>query len=172
MNKERVLVTGASSGIGLELARQFAMHGHSLILTARHGTELEQVARELQGAHGTEVKTIAQDLEKPGACDYIAYEAAENGEPIGILVNNAGLGQRGKFLEYPLERDLAMLRVNIETVVRLTKAIAPGMLKRRRGRILNTASVAGFEPGPLLAVYHATKAFVLSFTEALGVELE
>src|SRR3954469_24964782 len=172
MNKERVLITGSSSGIGLEMARQFAMRGHPLILTARIQSELDNVARELESTHRVEVDTIAGNLQEPGACEAIADAVRQSGKQVDILVNNAGLGQRGNFWEYAMDRDEAMLHVNIEAVVRLTKLFLPQMIERKTGRILNTASVAGFEPGPLLAVYHATKAFVLSFTEALRIELE
>ena len=172
MKNERVLITGASSGIGLELARQFAMHGHPLIITARVGAELKSVAAELEEAHGVGVRTIPQDLARLGAIEAIVNTVQEWGEPVDVLVNNAGLGQRAYFWEYPVDIDDSMLRVNIGAVVRLTKAFLPAMIERGSGRILNTASVAGFEPGPLLAVYHATKAFVLSFSQALGVELE
>lgn len=148
------------------------MHGHDLFLTARVESELHSIGRQLEEAHGIQVQTIAQDLEMPGACEAIVQAVELDSRPIEILVNNAGLGQRGRFWEYPLDHDLAMLHVNIEAVVRLTKAFLPPMVQRKRGRILNTASIAGFEPGPLLAVYHATKGFVLSFSEALAVELE
>jgi len=167
-----VLITGSSSGIGLEMARQFAMRGHPLILTARIQSELDNVARELESTHRVEVDTIAGNLQEPGACEAIADAVRQSGKEVNILVNNAGLGQRGNFWEYAMDRDEAMLHVNIEAVVRLTKLFLPQMIERKTGRILNTASVAGFEPGPLLAVYHATKAFVLSFTEALRIELE
>ena len=172
MNKENVLITGASSGIGLELARQFAEHGHSLILSAPVESELRQIAGEIEQEHGVSVRTIAQDFEEPHAAEKLFERASQAGEPVDILVNNAGLGQRGRFWEIPIERDYSMIRVNVETVVYLTKLFLPAMLRRGHGRILNTASIAGFEPGPLLAVYHATKAFVLSFSEALKVELE
>jgi short-subunit dehydrogenase len=172
MKKENVLITGASSGIGLELARQFAEHGHALILTAPVENELQRIADELEQTHQVPVQILAENLEDPDAPQRIFEAVKGEGQAVDILVNNAGLGYRARFWEYPIERDMAMLRVNIEAVVRLTKLFLPPMLKRRRGRILNTASIAGFEPGPLLAVYHATKAFVLSFTEALSIELE
>src|SRR3954471_20384740 len=166
-SEERVLVTGASSGIGLELAREFAKHNHPLVLTARVASELRDIARDFETSYGVSVRIIAQDLEKPGAHQAI-FEAVEGaGERIDILVNNAGLGQRGEFWKYPIEQDQKIIRVNIETVIHLTKLFLPPMLKRSHGRILNLASIAAFEPGPLLAVYHASKAFVLSFSEAL-----
>ena len=172
MNNDTVLITGSSSGIGLALAREFAQHGHPLVLTAPVASELRDIAADIGRSYGVNVRTIAKDLETPTAADEIFAELAADRVPIEILVNNAGLGQRGKFWETPLDRDIAILRVNIEAVVRLTKAFLPIMIKRGHGRILNTASIAGFEPGPLLAVYHASKAFVLSFSEALAEELE
>lgn len=173
MNTEdTVLITGASSGIGLHLAHQFAKHGHRLLLTAPIRQELEAIARDLSREYHVEVGVLAEDLSQPEAAERIFKCVERDGTQIDILVNNAGLGQRGRFWETPLERDVAMLRVNIEATMRLTKLFLPAMLARKRGRILNTASVAGFEPGPLLAVYHATKAFVLSFSESLATELE
>ncbi len=172
MNKDNVLITGASSGIGLALAREFAQHGHPLVLTAPIPSELRDVAADIGRSFGVNVRTIAKDFENPASAEEIYAELAADRIPIEILVNNAGLGQRGKFWETPLDRDVAMIRVNVEAVVRLTKAFLPVMVKRGHGRILNTASIAGFEPGPMLAVYHATKAFVLSFSEAIATELE
>jgi uncharacterized protein len=172
MNKETVLITGASSGIGLSLAREFAAHGHPLVLTAPIASELRDIATDIGKSFGVNVRTLAKDFETISASEEIFAELAADRIPVEILVNNAGLGQRGKFWETPLDRDISMLRVNIEAVVRMTKLFLPVMVKRGHGRILNTASLAGFEPGPTLAVYHATKAFVLSFTEAIATELE
>jgi short-subunit dehydrogenase len=143
-----------------------------LILTAPVERELQQIASERRQVHGIPVQIIAQDLTQPQAPKAIFTAATEQLGTVDILVNNAGLGQRAKFWDYPFERDQEMIRVNVEAVIALTKLFLPPMRERRKGRIMNTASIAGFEPGPLLAVYHATKAFVLSFTEALGVELE
>ncbi len=171
-SNETVLITGASSGIGLELARQFAKHGHRLLITAPVQQELDAIARDLTREHDIEVGVIAQDLTQPDAAERIFQSASREGVKIDILVNNAGLGQKGRFWETDLDRDIATIRVNIEAVMRLTKLFLPEMVKRKSGRILNTASIAGFEPGPLLAVYHASKAFVLSFSEALATELE
>jgi uncharacterized protein len=171
MNTEMALITGASSGIGLELAREFARHGHPLIITATNEAELNEVAAELTSKHGVVAHVIALDLKTPAATEEI-FNRASNVGPVDILVNNAGFGQLGKFWEIPLERDLGMLRVNIEAVLRLTKLFLPSMIERKRGRILNTASIAGFEPGPGLATYHATKAFVLSLSESLATELK
>ncbi|MGV3773388.1 MAG: SDR family NAD(P)-dependent oxidoreductase [Verrucomicrobiales bacterium] len=171
MQKERVLITGASSGIGLELAHQFAMHGHPVALVAPVESELQSVASEITQKYHVAADVIAADLTQPGAPDQIYARATAKGS-VDILVNNAGLGQKGNFWETPLDRDIMMIRVNVEAVIRLTKNFLPPMINRKSGRILNTASIAGFEPGPLLAVYHATKAFVLSWSEALATELQ
>jgi uncharacterized protein len=172
MTQELALVTGASSGIGLELARQFAKHGHDLVITAPVQGELDAIASDLGALHDVQVHPIAADLENEDGPETLLSAIRQRRLEIGILVNNAGRGVRGKFAETPLSEDLGMIRLNIAAVVSLTRSILPDMLARGRGRILNTASIAGFEPGPLLAVYHATKAFVLSFSEALATELQ
>src|SRR5436190_7109911 len=137
MKNARVLITSASSEIGLELAREFARNDHSLIITATNGPELQTIADELRRYHNVNVETIAEDLKTPAATEEIFNRATQLGG-IDILVNNAGFGQKGHFWEIPLERDLGMLRVNLEAVLRLTKLFLPGMLERGRGRILNT----------------------------------
>jgi short-subunit dehydrogenase len=172
MNSATTLITGSSSGIGLHLAHEFAAHGHPLVLVAPVESELRVVAAELSSKHGIEARVIAKDLEQPDAAQEIFDELNRDGVAIDILVNNAGHGFRGRFWEIPIERDVSMIRLNIEAVLRLTKLFLPPMVQRSRGRILNTASIAGFEPGPMLAVYHASKAFVLSWSEALATELE
>jgi short-subunit dehydrogenase len=172
MNNETVLVTGASSGIGLHLAHEFAKHGHPLVLVAPVESELREIAAHMKNTHGVEAHVIAKDLEQPSAAQEIFEELAGRGTHVDILVNNAGHGFHGKWWEQPIEQDLSMVRLNIEAVLRLTKFFLPPMLSRGRGRILNVASVAGFQPGPLLGTYAATKAFVLSWSEALAVELE
>jgi len=172
MNNETALITGSSSGIGMHLAREFARHGHRVVLVAPVEEELEQVAADIQREFGVDAEIIAADLTDENAADEIWDELSVMGLDVDILCNNAGRGQRGNFWEIPLEDDLEMIRLNAEAVVRLTKRFLPRMLARRSGRILNTASVAGFEPGPTLAVYHATKAFVLSLSEALATELK
>jgi short-subunit dehydrogenase len=171
-SSETTLITGASSGIGQHLAREFARHGHPLVIVAPVEPELTALAESLEREFRVTVRPIAADLTRENSPELIFDEVAQSGSTIDILVNNAGLGQRGKFWENPAERDIAMIRLNIEAVVRLTRLFLPPMLERRRGRILNTASVAGFEPGPNLAVYHATKAFVLSLSESLATELQ
>lgn len=172
MNNETALITGASSGIGLHLAREFAQHGHPVVLVAPVEAELQQIAQSIRTEFAVEARVIAKDLELEDSAHEIFDELQRAGVTVDILVNNAGHGQRGHFWEIPLEQDLSMVRLNIEAVLRLTKLFLPPMLARKRGRILNTASVAGFEPGPMLAVYHSTKAFVLSLSEALATELK
>jgi short-subunit dehydrogenase len=172
MSEQTALITGASSGIGLELAREFARHEHPLIIVAPGAAELGELTKKLHADFGVPVTPIVADLTESSAAEKIFQIVIGSGARVDVLVNNAGLGQRGKFWETPLERDLEMMRLNIEAVVRLTKLFLPPMVQRGEGRILNTASVAGFEPGPLMAVYHATKAFVLSWSEAIATELE
>lgn len=163
------LITGASSGIGLHLAREFAKHGHPLFIVAQVESELHNLSEELNSEFGVDVQYCALDLREEGAVERLAEQT--QGCPIEILVNNAGHGKRGKAWELPLEDDLSMLKLNVEAVLKLTKVFLPPMVQRGHGRILNTASVAGFEPGPNYAVYSSTKAFVLSYSEALATEL-
>lgn len=169
MINDTALITGASSGIGLHLAHEFARHGHPLVLVAPVEQELQQVANDIKTRYMVEVHVIAKDLREPTAVSQIAESLAAR--EIGILVNNAGHGQKGKAWELPIEDDLSMIRLNIEAVVRMIKAFVPAMVSRNSGRVLNTASVAGFEPGPNYATYRSTKAFVLSYSEALATEL-
>ena len=170
MSNETALITGASSGIGLHLATEFAKNGHPLVLVARIESELREIAQNLNASFEVETAVIAKDLRDPNAADEICEELEEG--KIEILVNNAGVGQKGKAWEIPLEEDLSMISLNVEAVLRLNKAFLPHMVSRGRGRILHTASVAGFQPGPGYAVYAATKAFLLSYSEALATELE
>lgn len=167
--KPMALVTGASSGIGRELAREFAAHGHDLVVLARRRTRLESLKRELARAHGVRVRVVEADLHDPATPDRLARLLAR--EPVGILVNNAGTLEGGSFADMPRERVLQMLQLNVTALVTLTHAMLPRMLARGGGRILNVASIAAFAPIPWLGVYAATKAFVLSFSEALGEEL-
>ena len=172
MKSETVLITGASSGIGLHLAREFATHGHPLVLVAPVESELRRLATEFERDHSITVRCIAKDLRRGESAQEIFDEIKQSSEPVEILINNAGHGQRGRFWEIPIETDVSMLDLNILAYLRLTKLFLPMLLERGRGRILNTASVAGFMPGPMQAVYHATKAFVLSWSEALSEELD
>jgi hypothetical protein len=170
-NSETVLVTGASSGIGLELAKCFAADGSRLVLVARNTQALESLADELRRRHNVEALVLTADLSLPESPQRIFNELQGRGISVDVLVNNAAFGAWGRFAELPLPRQLDMLQVNITALVHLTGLFLPGMLQRQRGGILNVASVAGFVPGPGLAIYYATKACVVSFTEALAVEL-
>lgn len=167
---ETVLVTGASSGIGLELARCFARDKSRLVLTARNMDALEKLAVELRRDHGSEVLVITADLARPEAPRQIFDELGRAGVAVDVLVNNAGFGLQGNFAALPLARQLEIIQVNIAALTALTGLFLPGMLQRGRGGVLNVGSVAGFLPGPNMAVYYASKAYVLSFTEALAEE--
>lgn len=169
---DTALITGASSGIGRALAREFARHGHSLVIVAPVEGELNALAASLERDYGVSVCAIAKDLTQENATQEVFEAARGQGFRVDILVNNAGRGRRGLFWENSLDRDLDTIRLNIEAVLRLTRLFLPPMLRRHHGRILNTASLASFEPGPHLAVYHATKAFVLSLSESLATELK
>jgi uncharacterized protein len=165
------LITGASAGIGLALARQMAPD-FDLILTARNQGRLEQIARDLQQQHGNLVHVIAADLVRPEAPDEILAEIGRRGLRVDALINNAGFGSYGLFADNVLQDELGMIQVNITALTHLTKLVLPQMLARKSGRIMNVASTAGFQPGPLMAVYYATKAYVISFSEAIANELQ
>ena len=164
------LITGASSGIGLELASIAAQDGHDLVLVARQRERLESVGRGLAEEYGVRVSVLPKDLAHPSAPAELWRGLADRGIAIDVLVNNAGFGVYGFFAQTSIDRELEMIQVNIAALTHLTKLVLPGMLERRRGRILNVASTAAFQPGPIMAVYYATKAYVLSFTEALANE--
>jgi short-subunit dehydrogenase len=168
---ETVLITGASSGIGWELAKCFAADGSRLILTARNTEALQSLADQLHRTYNVEVTVLPADLSLTESPERIFKELQGRGITVDVLVNNAGFGAWGRFAGLPLERQLEMLQVNVTALVQLTGLFLPGMVQRRRGGILNVASVAGFVPGPGMAVYYASKACVLSFTEALAREL-
>ena len=170
--KLTALITGCTSGIGLHLAREFAKNGHNLVLVSRDDHKLEVVAAELHSVYGADCHTIPVDLESENATTEILGSLADAGLDIGILVNNAGHSFYGNFTNISTEQVHSMLDLNIRAVLDLTKALIGPMIARGQGKILNTASVAGFEPGPLMAVYHATKAFVLSWSEALAIEMK
>ena len=171
MGAETVLVTGASSGIGLELARCFAAEGCRLILVARKGMALESLAAELRKAHKIQAQVFTVDLAHREAPTRLLGHLHAAGLKVDVIVNNAGFGAQGRFAELPLDRQLDMVQVNVTALTHLTGLLLPGMIERRRGGLLNVASTAAFQPGPGMAVYYATKAFVLSFTEALAEEL-
>jgi len=169
------LITGASAGLGTEFARLFAADGHDVVLVARRRDRLDALAAELSAAaNGKKVKAhvVAIDLGVPGAVDKLCAELARVGVEIDFLVNNAGFGSSGAFHENDAARELEMVQVNIVALVALTRALLPGMVARGRGRVLNLGSTAGFQPGPFMAVYYASKAFVNSFSEALSYELK
>ena len=168
--KLTALVTGASGGIGEELARLFASDGHSLVLVARGRDKLERLADELKEKHGVSARVVASDLARPESPREIFEELEGAGVGVDALVNNAGFGSYGLFAETDLGRELEMLRVNVVALTHLTKLFLPAMLARRRGYVMNVASTAAFQPGPLMAVYYASKAYVLSFSEALSNE--
>jgi len=171
------LVTGASGGIGEELARLLAADGHDLVLVARSEAELRRVGGELSARHRISYRAIVADLTDPAAPERIFRETEDAGIQVEVLINNAGFGLAGPFAgngapATSLTRELEMIQVNIAALTHLSKLYLPGMVERKRGRVMNVASTAAFQPGPLMAVYYASKAFVLSFSVAIGVELE
>ena len=165
--KKVALVTGASAGLGAEIARQLAKRGHRLVLAARRKGRLDELAKELGKA-----RAVAIDLSKTGATARLMADLEANGEQVELLVNNAGFGLIGRFAELDATRERQMIDLNVGTLADLCRAVAPGMIRRKSGGILNVASTAAFQPGPKMAVYFATKAFVLSLSEALHEELK
>ena len=169
-NGKWALVTGASAGIGIALARELASHGAKLILTARRKDRLETLAAELT-AKGTEVRIVVADLNEPAAPEQIFVATEGAGLIVDILVNNAGLGQFGAFAQSNIEQELSQVRVNCEAMVRLTRLFVPQMVERRRGWVLVLASTASFQPVPYLSTYAATKAFDRFFALGLAAEV-
>jgi len=165
--KKVALITGASAGLGVEFARQLSKRGHRLVLAARRKDRLDALAKELGNA-----RAVAIDLSKANAAAKLMADLEAAGEQVEILVNNAGFGLIGRFAELDPKRERQMIDLNVGSLTDLCRAVAPGMIKRKSGAILNVASTAAFQPGPKMAVYFATKAFVLSFTEALHEELK
>lgn len=166
------LITGASMGIGRELALLFAQDKHDLVLVARSEDKLRSLAAELSSQHSIRAEVIAADLVDPSAPARIFEEVERRGLTVDALVNNAGFGSNGPFVELEPRHELEMVQVNITALLHLTRLFLPGMVARGRGRVLNIASTAGFQPGPGMATYYASKAFVLSFSEALAYELK
>lgn len=166
------LVTGASSGIGRALARTHAEHGGDLVITARNATALEQCKAELEKAHGVQVHVIPSDLSQMDGAQKLYEEVRRRNLQVDYLINNAGVGGNGDLLERDLREDVDMIVLNIVSYVTLTHLFAKDMADRRGGKILNVGSFAGFIPGPNRAVYHATKAFVNSFSQAVDQELQ
>ena len=165
--KKVALVTGASAGLGVDFARQLSKRGHPLVLAARRKDRLQALAKELGNA-----RVIAIDLSKKDAAAKVMADLHAKGEVVDLLVNNAGFGLIGRFAELDAGREREMIDLNVGTLADLCRAVAPGMIDRKSGGIINVASTAAFQPGPKMAVYFATKAFVLSLTEALHEELK
>ena len=181
-NRSTAVVTGASSGIGRSLARLFARDGYDVVLVARRETLLEELAAEIAGACNVAARVVTVDLAQPEGARTLYDELHRAGISVDVLVNNAGFGLQGPFAELPLDRQVQMVNLNVTALTALTRLFLPSMLERaRRARfeghaavpagVLNVGSVAAFQPGPFMAVYYATKAFVVSFTEAIAHEL-
>ncbi|WP_187262644.1 SDR family NAD(P)-dependent oxidoreductase [Pontibacter beigongshangensis] len=170
--KYTALITGASGGIGYQLAKLFAKDGHNLVLVARSEDKLQQMALQFAIKYKIYTKVIAQDLAKPEAPQLIFDELKREGLQLDILVNNAGFANYGYFRETDVQKELAMMQVNMLALTHLTKLFLAQIRTDRPAKVLNIASTAAFPPGPLMAVYYATKAYVLSFSEALAAEQE
>lgn len=172
-NRKTVLITGASNGFGLEFAKLFAKDNYNLVLVARSADRLKELGYSLQDEYQLQNLCIVQsDLSRPESPQEIYDELKQKGIKVDVLVNNAGAGLHGFFHETELERELEIIQLNIASVVHLTKLFLQDMVARNEGKILNLASIVSFMPSPLMSVYAATKAFVLSFTEALQNELK
>jgi short-subunit dehydrogenase len=171
INRQRAFVTGASSGIGLDIARELAAKNFDLILTARSREALDRIAAELSSAHGIDARVFAHDLARADSPRELFDAITAAGLVVDILINNAGFATYGPFVDGDIRTYLDLLQVNVVALTHLTKLFLPGMLQRRSGRILNVASTAAFLPGPLMAVYYASKAYVLHFSEALAEEV-
>ncbi len=168
---QTALITGASGGIGYELAKLFAADRYNLVLVARSAETLNQLAAELQAQHGIRVTVAPVDLGEPSAPKFLFDQLRRERINVDILVNNAGFGAFGEFAQMPESEILDQIQLNVTALTRLTKLFLAPMLERRAGRIMNVASTAAFQPGPLMAVYYATKAYVLSLSEALANEV-
>jgi short-subunit dehydrogenase len=171
-DRPTALITGASAGIGKDLAHVFAENRFDLILTARNQSALESLSSELMANHKVRVEIIVRDLAYPSAPEEIYRKIKEWGASLDVLVNNAGFGTHGTFAETDVKQVQDMLQVNVTALTMLTRLFLPDMLTRKRGRIMNVASTAGFQPGPLMAEYYASKAYVLSLSEAIATEVE
>lgn len=171
MDKGYALITGASSGIGYELAKVFARNRYNVILAARSGNKLQELAEELRNQQGVSVQVIEKDLSLPHAAQELYDEVQERSLEVEVLVNNAGIGYVGWFHESSGEANREVLQVNIAALTELTRLFVQDMVKGQKGKILNVASTGAFHPGPYIAVYYAAKAYVLSFSEAIAKEL-
>ena len=168
---QTALITGASGGIGYEFAKLLANDRYNLVLVARNAAKLTQIADELQRQFGVTVKSVALDLTVPTAPRTLFDSLQRENVTVDILINNAAYGILGEFSKVPLEESLGQVQLNITSLTELTRLFVAPMTERKRGKVLNVASVAGFLPGPLMAVYYATKAYVISFSEAIANEL-
>jgi short-subunit dehydrogenase len=169
---DTVLITGASAGIGLEFARLFAKDGYHLVISASNAERLEKTAERMREDYGAQVDVVLENLAVPGAAGRLVKKLNDRGLEINVLVNNAGVGVYGMFADTDAEKESQLLYVNIQSLTELTKLLLKPMLDRAEGKILNVGSTAGFVPGPGMAVYYASKAYVLSFSEALANELQ
>ena len=169
--RKTALITGASGGIGAEFAKILARNKDNLILVARSKIKLDELKKELEDKHNISVFTIEKDLSHPGAAKEVYDELKENGISIDYLINNAGFGDFGLFAESDWNKQEKMINLNVISLAHLTRLFLPDMICRRSGKILNVASTASFQPGPTMSVYFATKAFVLSFSEAIDNEV-
>ena len=165
------LVTGASAGLGVEFAKLLAKDGYDLVLVARRLDRLEELAKSLQSQHGITTYCVSVDLSLPDAAVTVDKYLKDHQLQVEVLINNAGFGALGQFVDIDLQEQLRMIQVNVSTLVHLTGLLLPGMIARGKGRVMNVASTAAFQPGPLMAMYYATKAFVLSFSEAVHHEI-
>jgi uncharacterized protein len=168
---ETALITGASGGIGYEFSKILAADGYNLVLVARRREELQRVAKVLQEEYGVSAYVLPKDLAKPSAPWEVYNELKQERIEIDVLINNAGFGLYGPFEAEALSRELDMIQLNITALTHLTKLFLPDMIKKRSGKIMNVSSTAAFQPGPMMAIYYATKAYVLWFSEAISNEL-
>ncbi|MCK9409794.1 MAG: SDR family oxidoreductase [Bacteriovoracaceae bacterium] len=172
MLKHTALITGASGGIGYELAALFARGGNNLVLVARNADKLKEVADEFHGTYGVTVHIVPMNLAQSDAPNELFHYLDRNKIQIDYLINNAGFGTHGKFSEIEVQEQLDLLQLNITTLTHLSRLFIPGMLSRKSGGILNIASTAAFQPGPMMATYYASKSYVLFLSEALASELK
>ena len=170
--EKTALITGASSGLGWELANVFAREGYHLMLVARNEEKLVALKNQLEAAYGIVAEVLPQDLAQRDAAQAVFDFTTQKGIAVDVLVNNAGFGDFGPYVSCDWQKQYDMVQVNVAVLMQLTHCYLPAMAARGEGKILNVASIAAFQPGPLMAVYYASKAFVLSFTEALSVELK
>ncbi|MBA3655424.1 MAG: SDR family oxidoreductase [Actinobacteria bacterium] len=172
MIRGRALVTGASSGIGLAFARRLAADGNDLVVVARSGGRLHELAEELKRTHRSEAEVLVADLTTPDGVAAVERRLADTSQAVDLLVNNAGFGTFGRFAELPIDKEVEEIELNVVALVRLTRAVLPGLIARRTGGVINVASIAAYQPGPWEATYCATKAFVHSFSQALHEEVK